>query len=193
MKYSLPKLPYKFDALEPYIDAKTMEIHYTKHHQAYVDKLNLILDKYPELANQDLKHLLSRLTDLKINDLDKNALKNSAGGHLNHAFFWEIIDPKKTPNQDLMKKISAKYESVTKFKETFSSLSINLFGSGWTWLVEKPNQELDLYTTPNQDSPYLKGDNPIIALDLWEHAYYLKYQNRRIEYIQNFWKVIKII
>lgn len=193
MKYQLPSLPYSYDALEPYIDAKTMEIHHSKHHQGYVDNLNRVLEKYPDYQKKDLKDLLRNLSLLKMARVDKLALRNNGGGHLNHALFWEIMGPKKEIDEGLVKKIEKEFGSVEEFKKIFSQTAISHFGSGWAWLVFDEKKRLKVYSLPNQDSPYLKGHTPIIGLDVWEHAYYLKYQNRRAEYVQNWWNVLKLI
>jgi superoxide dismutase, Fe-Mn family len=193
MKYSLPKLPYQYSGLEPFIDAKTVEIHYTKHHQTYVDKLNAVLENYPELADQKLEVMLSNLKTLKMNENDKIAFKNSAGGHLNHSLYWSNMDRTKSIDNELNQRIIKTFGSLEIFKKLLGEAALNRFGSGWGWLVETPKKELLIYSTPNQDSPYLNGDTPIIGLDVWEHAYYLKYQNRRAEYIENWWKVLKLV
>lgn len=193
MKYSLPKLPYSYDALEPYIDAKTMEIHYTKHHQIYVDKLNAVLDKYPEFADQKLEELMMNLNKMEIDEIDKKMIRNHGGGHLNHSFFWNIMDKEKSIDQSLIERINKTFSSVESFKKQFETTAANHFGSGWAWLVEDKNGNLEICSLPNQDSPYLMGHKPVIGLDVWEHAYYLKYQNRRAEYIKNWWNVLKLI
>jgi len=190
---TLPKLPYAFDALEPYIDAHTMEIHHDKHHQTYVDKLNAVLTKYPALENTPVEKLLAKLGSLHMDEKDKAALKNMGGGHVNHAFFWEVMGPKKFPDKDLVIRITKKFGSVEEFKKIFTEAAVGHFGSGWVWLVANEKKDLELYTTPNQDSPYLTGHIPLITLDLWEHAYYLKYQNRRAEYVANWWNVLTLI
>lgn len=193
MKHTLPTLPYSYDALEPYIDAKTMEIHHTKHHQTYVDKLNVVLDKHPDLADRELADLMKDWNNLQIDEADKKAIRNHGGGHLNHTFFWNILGKDKTPDQGLNDKIAKKFGSVDSFKEQFNTVATNHFGSGWAWLVENDKEELQVYSTPNQDSPYLNNHTPLIGLDVWEHAYYLKYQNKRPEYISNWWNVLKLI
>jgi len=193
MIYELPKLPYDFEALEPYIDAKTVEIHYTKHHQTYVNNLNTVLAKYPELADTSLPELLKNYDMLDMEAKDKMVFKNNAGGVLNHNLYWEEMGPLKETDQKLVSEIKQKYGSTEQFIKLFSDLATQHFGSGWAWLVHDESGELDAYTLPNQDSPYLKGHTPIIGLDVWEHAYYLKYQNRRPEYVQNFWNVLKLL
>jgi superoxide dismutase, Fe-Mn family len=191
--YKLPTLSYSFDALEPYIDKRTMEIHYTKHHQVYTDKLNAVLEKYPQFEKRKIEDLLENLSTLKMDDKDKLQLNNNGGGYLNHSFFWSIMGKNKTLDSKLIERIKQKYLSLEKFKELFAQTAIGHFGSGWIWLVETKNGNLDIYSTPNQDSPYLKGDKPLLTLDVWEHAYYLLYQNRRVEYITNWWNVLKLL
>ncbi len=167
--FTLPKLGYEYDALEPYFDALTMEIHHTKHHQTYVDKLNAIINANPNLNNKKLEELVTI-----------PETKNMAGGHYNHSFFWEILRP--STGQKILKEIAV-------FKDEFTNKALNLFGSGWIWLAKK-NEELTIVTTQLQDSPLTLGATPILGLDLWEHAYYLKYQNRRSEYIDAFWNIV---
>jgi len=190
---TLPVLPYEYNALEPFIDEETMRIHHTKHHQAYVDKLNAVLEKNPLLKETPVEDLLRRLPKFNIDEKDRVALKNSGGGHLNHAFFWTIMGPKKIIDKMLTDKIIKTFGSIDEFKKQFTDMAVNHFGSGWVWLVENEKNELQMYTTPNQDSPYLVGHTPKIAIDVWEHAYYLKYQNRRAEYVANWWNVLKLI
>ena len=193
MQLSLPRLSYGFDALEPWIDARTMEIHYTKHHQAYVDKFNLTVAKYSDLADHKPEDLMRSLARLEVDEKDRTAIRNAGGGHLNHAFFWSVMGPKKEIDTKIAQRIGRTFGSEENFKKLFSDCAVNHFGSGWAWLVENKKGALEIYSTPNQDSPLLKGDNPLIALDVWEHAYYLKYQNRRAEYVANWWNVLKII
>ncbi len=198
MKYELPKLSYSYDALEPYIDAKTMEIHHSKHHLAYVDKLNNILEKYQDLADNKLEDLIANLHDLPMTEEDKKLLKNNGGGHLNHSLFWQIMGPKKEIDQVLVEEIKKTFSSVEEFKKIFSDAAAKHFGSGWAWLVRDENGKLKVYSLPNQDSPlthppHLSGHTPIFCLDVWEHAYYLKYQNRRAEYIENWWNILKLL
>lgn len=193
MEYTLPKLPYAYDALEPYIDAKTMEIHYTKHHQTYVDKLNAVMKKHPDLQKEPLEDVMRKLNTLSIDKADKTAIKNHGGGHLNHSFFWGIMGKEKKVDQALVKRITETFGSIDTFKEQFTTAAANRFGSGWAWLVEDEKKKLQIYSTANQDSPYLQNHTPLIGLDVWEHAYYLKYQNKRPEYIQNWWSVLTLI
>ena len=193
MKIELPKLNYSYDALEPYIDAKTMEIHHTKHHQAYIDKLNTALEKYPDLQDMSVEELLKNLDALKVEDADKTAIRNHGGGHVNHSLFWKIMDPENQKDETLVADITATFGSVDDFKKQFTDIATKQFGSGWAWLARDEKGALQLYSTPNQDSPYLKGHAPIIGLDVWEHAYYILYKWQRGEYIKNWWKVIKLI
>ncbi len=192
MKYELPKLNYAFDALEPHIDARTMEIHYTKHHQAYTDKLNGVLDKYPQLADKPLEELMRDLANSGMSADDQKVFRNHGGGYLNHNLFWSIIGPGKEIDQSLIEKITATFGSVDAFKEKFNAAATGQFGSGWAWLVQT-DAGLQVYSTANQDSPYLQGHTPLIGLDVWEHAYYLKYQNKRADYIQAWWQVLKLV
>lgn len=190
---TLPSLSYPYDALEPFIDEETMRIHHTKHHQAYIDKLNTLLESHPDLQTESVEQLLSKLNSLSLADKDKTILRNFGGGHSNHAFFWTILGPKKEINTDLQEKIEKKFGSVDAFKEAFTQGALSHFGSGWMWLVENKNHELELLSLPNQDSPYTNGLTPILTLDLWEHAYYLKYQNKKAEYIKNWWNIVRIV
>lgn len=193
MKYELPKLNYDYDALEPYIDAKTMEIHYTKHHQTYIDKFNAVLEKYPDLQNTRIEEMLKNLDSLQVSDADRSAIRNHGGGHLNHSLFWKILDPSNQKDEALTADIISAFGSIEEFKTQFTDMAVKLFGSGWVWLARDDKGKLHIHSMPNQDSPYLHGHVPIIGLDVWEHAYYLKYQNRRAEYIENWWKVLKLI
>jgi Fe-Mn family superoxide dismutase len=194
MKHQLPQLPYAYDALEPYIDAKTMEIHHTKHHQAYIDKLNAALEKYPELVGKPLEELLTNLSTLNVEEPDRVAIRNHGGGHYNHSLFWHYLDPSNQKDEMLEREIISVFGSVDEFKKQFSDSAAKLFGSGWTWLVrDNTNSKLVIKNLPLQDAPIMTGLTPIFGLDVWEHAYYLKYQNRRPEYIENWWKVLKLI
>lgn len=193
MKHTLPTLPYAYDALEPYIDAKTMEIHYSKHHQAYCDKMNAVLEKYPDISEKDPVELLKSLQTLGMPEGDKKTFTNNAGGYVNHTIYWESMSPKKELDKALIDEITNEFGSVDKFKELFEATAMGQFGSGWAWLVRNGRGELKIYSTSNQDSPYSLGDTPIFALDVWEHAYYLKYQNKRADYIKNWWNVLKVI
>jgi Fe-Mn family superoxide dismutase len=193
MKYELPKLPYAYDALEPYIDAKTMELHYTKHHQTYVTKLNEALDKHPEIADKPLAELLQNL-DAVPEDI-RTAVRNHGGGHMNHSFFWTIMEPAASkaegePSGAVADGIQKTFGDFAKFKEEFTKAAAGIFGSGWAWLVLDEKGKLAVTTTPNQDSPLMKKQKPIVGLDVWEHAYYLKYQNKRPDYIDAWWNVV---
>ena len=198
MTHELPKLPYDYDALEPHIDAQTMEIHHSKHHQAYVDNLNKVLEKYPDLAERKLEDLIGDLHDLPMAEEDKKILKNNGGGHLNHSLFWQIMGPEKEVDNQLVKDIESEFGSIDSFKEQFETAAKTHFGSGWAWLVRDDSNKLKVYSLPNQDSPlmhppHLNGHTPIIGLDVWEHAYYLKYQNKRPDYISAWWNVLKLL
>jgi Fe-Mn family superoxide dismutase len=194
MKHELPKLSYSYDALEPYIDAKTMELHHTKHHQTYVDKLNAALEKYPELVGKPVEELLTNLQTLKVEDADRLAIRNHGGGHLNHSLFWKFLDPANKKDELLSKEINSTFGSIDEFKKQFTDSATKLFGSGWTWLVRNgQTSKLEIKNLPMQDAPIMSGLDPRLGLDVWEHAYYLKYQNRRAEYIEAFWKIIKLI
>ena len=189
MAFELPKLPYAEDALEPYIDAQTMNIHHTKHHQAYINNLNAALEKHPELANKSLDDLLSDLNAVP-EDI-RTAVRNNGGGTWNHNMFWEIMAPKTggSPSGELTRALEAAFGSLDAFKEEFAKAATTRFGSGWAWLV-KQGEGLAVVSTANQDNPLSDGATPILGLDVWEHAYYLKYQNRRPEYISNWWNVV---
>ena len=187
MTYTLPELGYAYDALEPYIDAKTMEIHYTKHHQGYTNKLNAAVEKHPELAEKSAEDLLKDLNSVP-EDI-RTAVRNNGGGYVNHSMFWKLLKKDVPFEGELAEAIKAKWESFEKFKEEFSKAATTRFGSGWAWLVLN-NRELEIMSTANQDSPLSEGKVPIITLDVWEHGYYLKYQNKRPEYISAFFSVI---
>jgi Fe-Mn family superoxide dismutase len=189
MAFTLPSLPYDYNALEPYIDEQTMRIHHTKHHQGYVDKANGALAG-TSFENQPLQQVLARLTDVP--EMVRTAVRNNAGGHANHSLFWQIMKPNGggSPAGELGQAITGTFGSFDSFKEKFAETAAGRFGSGWAWLVVKKTGGLGLYSTANQDSPLLDGDEPVLGLDVWEHAYYLKYQNRRAEYIQNWWNVV---
>jgi len=189
MPFSLPPLPYDFAALEPHIDAKTMEIHHGKHHQTYVTKLNEALQKAPDLANKSLDELMQSVD--KAPDAVKAAIRNNGGGHWNHSFFWQIMGPRAggEPSGKLADAISASFGDFTKFKEQFAAAGVGRFGSGWAWLVRDGNK-LAITSTPNQDNPLMEGKRAILGLDVWEHAYYLKYQNKRPDYIAAWWNVV---
>jgi Fe-Mn family superoxide dismutase len=189
MAFELPKLPYAEDALEPYIDAQTMNIHHTKHHQAYITNLNAAIEKHPELAGKSLEELLSDLNAIP-EDI-RMAVRNHGGGTYNHNLFWEIMAPKTspTPSAELLQALEAGFGSFDAFKEEFTKAAVGRFGSGWAWLVKK-GEGLAVVSTANQDTPLSEGMSPILGVDVWEHAYYLKYQNRRPEYVSNWWNVV---
>jgi superoxide dismutase, Fe-Mn family len=191
--YILPPLTYTYNDLEPIIDAKTMEIHHTKHHQAYIDKLNGVVERYPELQDKDIETILRELFTLQLSDVDRTAIQNHGGGHANHSLFWTLMDPNNTRDEQLVSDIVATFGSVDEMKKQFNANALGRFGSGWSWLARNAEGALELYATPNQDSPLMKGHTPIIGLDVWEHAYYLNYQNRRQEYVEKWWKVIRIV
>jgi Fe-Mn family superoxide dismutase len=185
--HTLPALPYAYDALEPHIDAKTMEIHHTKHHQAYIDKLNAAI-KDTEWADTDVEELLRNFA--KVPEDKKTPVKNHGGGHANHSLFWTILSPEGgEPSGELKKAIEDAFGGWDAFKEKFNAAATNQFGSGWAWLVVDGGK-LDVIAKPNQDSPLMDGKTPILSLDVWEHAYYLKYQNKRPDYIAAFWNVV---
>ncbi len=191
MPFSLPSLPYPYDALEPHIDKLTMEIHHTKHHAAYVNNLNKALESAPELANKSLEELLANNCAL-VPEKIRTAVRNHGGGHINHSLFWEIMGPKAggQPSGKLADAITQTFGSFEKFKEKFTEAALGRFGSGWAWLVYTPDKKLEVYSTPNQDSPLMEGKTPILGIDVWEHAYYLKYQYRRADYVQAWWNVV---
>ena len=187
MAFELPKLPYAYDALEPHIDAETMEIHHSKHHNTYVTKLNEAVSG-TEHENASLEDLVKNYKDLP-SDI-QTAVRNNGGGHYNHSFFWETLSPEgKELSGDLKSAIEAKFGSVDEFKEKFEAAGAARFGSGWAWLVLN-NGELEVVSTPNQDNPVTDGQTPLLGVDVWEHAYYLKYQNKRPEYLKAFWNVV---
>lgn len=189
MPFSLPPLPYPYDALEPYIDKLTMEIHHTKHHAAYVNNLNKALESAPELANKSLEELLANNCAI-VPEKIRTAVRNHGGGHINHSFFWEIMGPGGQPSGKLADAITQTFGSFEKFKEKFTEAALGRFGSGWAWLVRTPEKKLEVYSTANQDSPLMEGKIPILGIDVWEHAYYLKYQYRRADYVQAWWNVV---
>jgi superoxide dismutase, Fe-Mn family len=187
--FALPDLPYPHDALEPHIDRQTMEIHHGKHHQTYVNNLNKALESAQDAQRLELEDLLGRIEQLP--EAIRTAVRNNGGGHHNHTLFWEIMGPDAggAPSGELEQAISAAFGSFNAFKEQFAAAATGRFGSGWAWLVVA-NGELEITSTPNQDSPVMEGQTPVLGLDVWEHAYYLKYQNRRPDYIQAFWNVV---
>ncbi|MBF2357082.1 superoxide dismutase [Listeria welshimeri] len=189
MTYELPKLPYTYDALEPNFDKETMEIHYTKHHNTYVTKLNEAVANHPELASKPVEELVANLNSVP-EDI-RGAVRNHGGGHANHTLFWSILSPNGggAPTGNLKAAIESEFGTFDEFKEKFNAAAAARFGSGWAWLVVN-NGKLEIVSTANQDSPLSDGKTPVLGLDVWEHAYYLKFQNRRPEYIDTFWNVI---
>lgn len=189
MTHTLPVLPYAFTALEPHIDAATMEIHYTKHHQAYINKLNEALEKHPAFQEKTVEELVADL-EMVPEDI-RTAVRNNGGGHLNHSMFWEMMAPAAggKPTGDLLNALEKSFGSFEKFTEVFAVSAATRFGSGWAWLVVD-GKNLAVVSTPNQDNPVTEGKTPILGLDVWEHAYYLHYQNRRPEYVKAFWNVV---
>ncbi|WP_417392585.1 superoxide dismutase [Gimesia sp.] len=189
MSYSLPDLPYAYDALEPHIDAKTMEIHHTKHHQAYISKANAALEGHSDLAAKSIEDLMSDLSAVP-EDI-RGAIRNNGGGHANHSLFWTVMSPNGggAPSGDLAADIDSTFGSLDAFKEQFSNAAATRFGSGWAWL-SVDGGKLVVESTPNQDTPLSEGRTPILGLDVWEHAYYLNYQNKRPDYISAFFNVI---
>jgi Fe-Mn family superoxide dismutase len=190
MAHTLPALPYAFDALEPHIDARTMEIHHGKHHQAYITNLNAALDAHPDLAALSIEDLLRGIENVPA--AIRGAVTNNGGGHHNHSLFWTIMSPNGggAPTGELAEAINATFGSFDAFKDTFTKGGVTRFGSGWSWLVVDGDGKLQAYATLNQDSPLMQGHTPILGLDVWEHAYYLHYQNRRPDYIAAFWNVV---
>ncbi|RDG17396.1 superoxide dismutase [Enterococcus faecium] len=189
MTYTLPDLPYAYDALEPYIDEETMHLHHDKHHNTYVTNLNAAIEKYPELGEKTIEELLSDM-DAIPTDI-KTAVRNNGGGHANHSFFWEIMAPNAggEPTGEIKEAINEAFGDFSSFKEEFKKAAAGRFGSGWAWFVME-NGKLAITSTANQDSPLMEGKTPILGLDVWEHAYYLKYKNVRPDYIAAFWNVI---
>jgi len=190
MAYELPKLPYAYDALEPHIDARTMEIHHTKHHQAYITNVNNALKDKPDLANKSVEDLIKDLNAVP-EDI-RAAVRNNGGGHANHSFFWKIMGPNAggAPSGKLGDDITSVFGSFDAFKEKFADAGVKRFGSGWAWLIKNKSGKLEVTSTPNQDSPLMDGNTPLLGLDVWEHAYYLNYQNRRPDYIKAWWNVV---
>ena len=190
MPHSLPDLPYSYDALEPFIDTQTMEIHHQKHHNAYVTKLNSALETSSEWQGKDVEEIVKNLNGVP--ESIRTAVRNNGGGHFNHTLFWNIMGANAggEPGGDLATSINDAFGSFAEFKEEFSGAAANRFGSGWAWLVLDPGGKLAVLSTPNQDNPITEGFKPLMGLDVWEHAYYLKYQNRRPEYIENWWNVV---
>lgn len=193
MKYELPQLPYAYDALEPWIDARTMEIHHTKHHQTYVNKLNEALATVgPEIADKPLEELLRTIDEVP--ESIRTTVRNHGGGHANHSFFWTVMAPHAGGAPDEKSKVSAAivegFGGFPKFQAEFSKAAAGVFGSGWAWLVLAPNGKLTITTTPNQDSPLMHQQKPVLGIDMWEHSFYLLVQNNKQKYIENWWNVV---
>lgn len=190
MAFSLPPLPYAYDALEPHIDKETMTIHHDKHHAAYVNNLNAALEGKADLASKSIEELISNL-DVVPEDI-RTAVRNNGGGHANHTLFWEIMTPggAKEPQGELADAINSAFGSFDEFKKKFNDAGAKRFGSGWAWLVKTKDGKLDVVSTANQDNPLMEGHQPIFGNDVWEHAYYLKYQNRRPDYLAAWWNVV---
>ena len=189
MAYELPELPYAYDALEPHIDKETMNIHHTKHHNTYVTNVNAALEGHEDLASKSVEELISDLQSVP-EDI-RTAVRNNGGGHANHSLFWQLLTPNGTgaPAGELAEAINSKFGSFDEFKTKFENAGKTRFGSGWAWLVLN-NGELEVTSTANQDSPLMDGQTPILGVDVWEHAYYLKYQNKRPDYLAAFWSVV---
>ena len=189
MAHALPPLPYAFDALEPHIDKQTMEIHHGKHHQAYVNNLNAALEKHPELASKSVEDLLKGINSVP-EDI-RTAVRNNGGGHANHSMFWQIMGPKAggAPSGAIADAINGSFGGFDKFKEQMKAAGVGRFGSGWAWLIKR-GQKFEIISTANQDSPIMEGAFPVMGVDVWEHAYYLKYQNRRPDYLDAWWNVV---
>ncbi|EOH87769.1 superoxide dismutase [Enterococcus pallens] len=189
MAYTLPELPYAYDALEPYIDEETMHLHHEKHHNTYVTNLNAAIEKYPELGELSIEELMINLNEVP--DDIKTAVRNNGGGHANHSFFWKIMAPNAggKPTGAIKDAIDEAFGDFEKMKEEFKTAATGRFGSGWAWVVVN-NGKLEITSTPNQDTPLSEGKTPVLGLDVWEHAYYLKYKNVRPDYIAAFWDVI---
>ena len=190
MPFTLPALPYAYDALEPHIDARTMEIHHTKHHQAYVNNLNAALEKAPQLEGKSLDDLMRSINSVP--EAVRTAVRNNGGGHWNHSQFWEWMAPKRggEPTGRLADAIKSSFGGFAKFKEQFAAAAAGRFGSGWAWLIDEGNGKLAITSTPNQDNPLMDGKKALLGLDVWEHAYYLKYQNKRPDYVAAWWNVV---
>lgn len=188
--FQLPALKFSFDALEPAIDARTMEIHHDKHHAAYVNNLNKALEVAPEFYNKSIEEILREIN--KVPESIRTAVRNNGGGHANHSLFWEVLNPggAKAPSGGLLKEIENTFGSLDQFTDKFNTAAATRFGSGWAWLVVDKDKRLQVYSTANQDSPLMDGHQPILGLDVWEHAYYLNYQNRRPDYIKAFWSLV---
>ncbi len=189
MAYELPELPYAYDALEPHIDKETMNIHHTKHHNTYITNVNAALEGHDDLASKSVEELIADLD--AVPESIRTAVRNNGGGHANHSLFWQLLSPNGggTPTGALAEAIDSKFGSFDEFKTKFENAGKTRFGSGWAWLIVA-NGELEVVSTPNQDSPVMEGNTPILGVDVWEHAYYLQYQNRRPDYLAAFWNVV---
>ncbi|PTJ25734.1 superoxide dismutase [Staphylococcus simulans] len=187
MAFELPNLPYEFDALEPHIDKETMEIHHDKHHNTYVTKLNAAIEG-TDLENKSIEEIVANLDSVP-SDI-QTVVRNNGGGHLNHSLFWQILSPNSEEKGTVVDKIKEQWGSLDEFKDEFAKKAAGQFGSGWAWLVVDKDGKLEIVTTANQDNPITEGKTPILGLDVWEHAYYLKYQNKRPDYINAFWNVV---
>lgn len=189
MAYEVPPLPYAYNALEPHIDEQTMHLHHDKHHAAYVTKLNGAVEKYPDLAKKSAEELIRNLNSLP-EDV-RGVIRNNGGGHVNHTMFWQIMGPKGgNPTGAIADEVNKAFGSFDGFKEKFEAAGVGQFGSGWAWLVKTKTGELKITATPNQDNPLSNGEFPVLGNDVWEHAYYLKYQNRRPDYLKAWWNVV---
>lgn len=189
MTFELPKLQYEYNALEPYIDAKTMEIHYTKHHQTYINNLNKAIEGHEELASKTAEELLKEIDN--VSEEIRVAVKNNAGGHVNHSFFWTILKKDVAPKDEIINQINADFGSFERFKEQFSNAAATQFNGGWAWLVYNPvTRKLEITKTKDHETPIAENKIPLLVIDVWEHAYYLKYQNKRPDYIKAFFNVI---
>lgn len=188
--YLLPPLPYEYDALEPYIDAETMHLHHDKHHATYVKNLNAAVADYPDISKLPVEELIQRLD--RVPEKIRTTVRNNGGGHANHSFFWEVMRKKAAsrPSGELAKAIDGKFGSFPSFQEQFTKAALSVFGSGWAWLSVDDKHQLAIEASPNQDSPWMTGRKPILGIDVWEHAYYLKYQNVRADYVAAFYKVV---
>jgi Fe-Mn family superoxide dismutase len=186
-KFELPQLPYDYDSLEPFIDEQTMHVHHDKHHQAYADKFNAALEKYPKLFEKKPEELLKSLS--KLPESIRESVRNNGGGFVNHSFFWLLLKKGSSFSGEIADAINAKFGSFEKFREDFSKAALSQFGSGWAWLVLSKGK-LEIVSTSNQDSPLSQGKIPLLVIDVWEHAYYLKYQNKRADYVSAFFNII---
>ena len=191
--FTLPKLNYSYDALEPFIDAQTMEIHHSKHHQTYLNNFNTVLEKYPALQAMTAEDIIKNINTLEVSEEDRKKIKNQGGGYINHSFFWEIMGPTKEIDEQLVSDATVQFGSVEKLKELFTQIAVGHFASGWAWLVYDEENNLKVYSLPNQDSPLTLNHKPVFCLDVWEHAYYLKYQNRRADFVSAWWNVLKVL